>query len=176
MLFRSANHKAETIGVRLAATNSTTKAVDAYMKIKDAFVEDDTAAVKKNAAQFLACLDSISLEDLKKDSNNIYEGAKATFQDIKANIESMVSQNDITEMRRDFNNATMNMPQIFGWIHYNGNTLYLQRCPMAFGENQGANWLSNSREIVNPYLGKNHPVYHSSMLHCGEIIDSVTAN
>ena len=46
---------------------------------------------------------------------------------------------------------------------------------MAFGDDQAANWISNSTEIVNPYLGKRHPKYKAGMLHCGELKDSITA-
>jgi hypothetical protein len=44
---------------------------------------------------------------------------------------------------------------------------------MAFNDNETAFWLSNSREVVNPYLGKKHPKYASGMLHCGEVKDSI---
>ena len=151
-------------------------AIESYLKVKDALVEDDTAAARENAGLFLRRLDSIPMEELKKDTQSIYEGAVASVTDIKANVQSMISQSNITEMRKDFNMATeMMYPGFFSMIHYEGNTLYLQHCPMAFGEDQGASWLSNSREIMNPYLGKNHPEYHASMLHCGEIKDSVKA-
>ncbi|PKA82492.1 uncharacterized protein DUF3347 [Ulvibacter sp. MAR_2010_11] len=40
-------------------------------------------------------------------------------------------------------------------------TIYKQYCPMAFG-NTGAFWLSNSRDIMNPYFG-------DKMLKCGRI-------
>ena len=60
-------------------------------------------------------------------------------------------------------------------IHYDGNTLYWQNCPMAFGEDKGANWISNTAEIINPYLGKNHPEFKGTMLHCGEVKDSIKA-
>jgi hypothetical protein len=46
---------------------------------------------------------------------------------------------------------------------------------MAFGEDKGANWISNTEEIINPYLGKNHPEFKSGMLHCGEVKDSIKA-
>ena len=44
---------------------------------------------------------------------------------------------------------------------------------MAFGEGKDASWLSNTEEIINPYLGKNHPEYKGTMLHCGEIKDTI---
>jgi len=67
----------------------------------------------------------------------------------------------------------MMYPGFFKMINYEGATLYLQYCPMAFGDEKGANWISNSAEIVNPYLGKNHPIYKAAMLHCGELKDSL---
>ena len=44
---------------------------------------------------------------------------------------------------------------------------------MAFGEGKDANWISNTEEIFNPYLGKNHPEFKGTMLHCGEIKDTI---
>ena len=43
---------------------------------------------------------------------------------------------------------------------------------MAFGD-EVANWISNSSEIMNPYLGKKHAKYKDGMLHCGEVTDSL---
>ena len=43
-------------------------------------------------------------------------------------------------------------------------------------EDKGANWISNTPEIINPYLGKNHPEFKATMLHCGETKDSIKAN
>ena len=44
---------------------------------------------------------------------------------------------------------------------------------MALGEDKSAYWISNSAEIVNPYLGKKHPIYHSAMINCGSVEDSI---
>jgi len=44
---------------------------------------------------------------------------------------------------------------------------------MAFNDSDEAYWLSNSREIVNPYLGKKHPRYKAGMLACGDLTDSL---
>jgi hypothetical protein len=42
---------------------------------------------------------------------------------------------------------------------------YRQYCPLALNE-QGADWLSTSPEIENPYFGQ-------KMLTCGELIDTI---
>ena len=76
-------------------------------------------------------------------------------------------------MRKDFNMVSDILYPAFKSINYNGPTMYYQNCPMAFGEDKGANWISSTKEIINPYMGKNHPEYKGSMLHCGEVKDSL---
>lgn len=155
---------------------SIDKVVTTYLSIKDAFVTADTATVKKNTMMLVSLLDSIPVAELNNDSANVSEVAKATIADIRANAVSLLSQADITEMRQDFRMMTeMMYPAFFNTINYEGQKLYLQHCPMAFGEDKGADWISNSEEIINPYLGKNHPEYKGSMLHCGEIKDTIKA-
>lgn len=155
---------------------SIDKVVTTYLSIKDAFVNADTATVKKNTLLLVSMLDSIPVAELNNDSANVSEVAKTSIADIRANAVSLLSQTDITEMRQDFRMMTeMMYPAFFNTINYEGQKLYLQHCPMAFGEDKGADWISNSEEIVNPYLGKNHPEYKGSMLHCGEIKDTIKA-
>ena len=50
-------------------------------------------------------------------------------------------------------------------VRYAEEKVYLLHCPMAFNDT-GADWLSNSTEIKNPYFG-------SKMLTCGSVKDSV---
>lgn len=154
--------------------NSVDKAVAAYFNMKDAFIEDDTMKVKQYATAFIVSLDSIPLDELKKDTAIIFETAKSNINDIKANAQSLLAQTNITEMRHDFSMVTdMMYPSFFKTINYEGPSIYLQNCPMAFGDEQPANWISNSNEVVNPYLGKHHPEYKATMLHCGMVKDSI---
>ena len=146
-----------------------------YFKMKDAFVHADGATVKQFASSFVAKLDSIPMEELDKDKSAISATAKASVADIKANVTSLLSQTDITEMRKDFNVVTQMMyPAFFKSINYEGSKLYLQECPMAF-DDASAVWLSRTFEVVNPYLGDNHPKYKATMINCGDVKDSVVA-
>ena len=147
----------------------------AYFKIKDAFVNADTAAAKAACAGLIALADSGRIAALKTDTAGIYESAIMQLGDVKANAESLLQQKDITEMRQDFRMIGESLYPLLKTIRYEGGTLYWQNCPMAFGENKEANWISNSAEIVNPYLGKNHPEFKATMLHCGEVKDSIMA-
>ena len=147
-----------------------------YIAIKDALVESDTALVKKQTITFIDLLNQIDTTEIKKDTAAVFETVMYTFSDIKSNAQSIIQQHSIEEMRKDFSSMTDVMfPSLFYSLQYEGPKLYLQNCPMAFHDSIPANWLSDRAEIVNPYLGKNHPTYQSSMLHCGEIKDSVVS-
>jgi len=153
---------------------SIDKAMNSYHGIKNSFVNADTAGAKSFTREFISLLDSIPMMELKNDSAMIFETASATVTDIKSNAESLLQQTNINEMRKDFSAVTDQLyPAFFKSINYEGEKLYLQHCPMAFDGDKGANWISNNVEIVNPYLGKNHPKYKGTMLHCGEIMDTI---
>lgn len=96
---------------------------------------------------------------------------------VQGNLNSLIVQKDITEMRRDFSSLTEAIfPSFFQAVRYEGDKLYIQRCPMAFNDVEPASWISRSSKIMNPYLGKKHPVYQAGMLHCGEVVDSIQTN
>jgi len=150
--------------------------MNAYFEIKSAFVDADSALAKSSCKKFLQLLDSIPVDELKKDTASIFETVKSNITDIRMNAESLLKQSSITEMRQDFRMVSEVMyPSFFRAINYEGPKMYWQNCPMAFGEGKEANWISNTEEIVNPYLGKNHPEFKSSMLHCGEVKDTIKA-
>lgn len=159
-----------------AFNNDVDSIVNAYLAIKDAFVNADTAAVKNATANFLATIDVLPMDEMKKDTALVLATVQDNVSNLKSNALSLLAQKDITEMRHDFSSITEVMyPSFFTAINYEGQKLYYENCPMAFGEDQGANWISNSAEIVNPYLGKSHPQYKGTMLHCGEVKDSIIA-
>jgi hypothetical protein len=150
--------------------------VNAYLDIKNAFIEADSTAAKTATKNFIALLDRLPIDELKKDTISIFETAKSNLDDVKRNANSILNQTDITEMRKDFSMVTeMMYPSFLTTVKYEGKKLYVAKCPMAFNETTAANWISNSAEVVNPYLGKNHPKYHSGMLNCGEVVDSIFA-
>ena len=156
------NDKQEALTVKKhseAFNSGISDAVNAYLQMKSAFVDGDTLNVKTNATQFLSAMDSIHLDELQKDDAQILAAAQQLLSDIKANAKPILQVSE-------------NLYPFLKTIGYEGEKLYWQNCPMAFGENE-ANWLSNTSEIINPYLGKNHPEYKSAMLHCGETKDSL---
>ncbi len=147
--------------------------LDAYFVMKDAFVNADTSAIKTAASKFIAATGSIRLSELQSKDSSLVITARQNLSDIKANAEPILQENNITEMRQDFSMVSENLYPLLKVIGYEGNKIYWQNCPMAFGDDKPANWLSNTAEINNPFLGKNDPKYKSGMLHCGENMDSI---
>lgn len=152
-----------------------TAAINSYMLLKDAFVNADTALARQLASEFVSTVDKIPLDELKNDDPKILSAAQQQISDIKANSAPIAQGENLNEMRHDFYMVSENMYPFLNTIGYEGQKLYWQNCPMAFGEGQEANWLSYTRQINNPYLGKNHPEFKGSMLHCGEVKDSIFA-
>jgi hypothetical protein len=73
---------------------------------------------------------------------------------------NMVTSSNVEEMRRAFKIVTQAIEPMVKEAIESG-TVYKQYCPMAFN-NTGAYWLSESKDIYNPYFG-------SKMLKCGRI-------
>ena len=150
-------------------------AMGAYFDMSAAFVDADIAKVKTSAGKFIQLLDTIPMDELKNDTANIYAVAMGTFKGIKSNAQSILAMTDIQEMRKDFSMVSENLYPFFKIINYEGEKMYWQNCPMAFGDEKEANWLSKTKEVINPYLGKNHPEFKATMLHCGMVKDTIKA-
>jgi hypothetical protein len=148
---------------------SIANAVTNYMDMKNAFAESDTVSAKLTGQKFITSIDSLKLSELQKDESQILLAAQQEVSDIKVNAEAMLQEHDITEMRQDFRMVSENLYPFLKTIGYEGPKLYWQNCPMAFGENKEGNWLSNTSQIINPYLGKKDP----AMAVCGETKDSL---
>ncbi len=145
---------------------SIANALNGYFNMSNAFADGDTIKIKAQVPKFNASVDSIKLDDLKKDDSLILASVQQQVSDIKANANDILLQKDITEMREDFRMVSENLYPFLRTIAYEGSKLYWQNCPTAFGQDKEGSWLSNSSEIINPYLGKSHP-------ECGELKDSL---
>ena len=150
-----------------------TSLINSYMAMKNAFVDADTSEIKTKTAGFIATADSLHLDELQEKDSSIFMAVQQNISDIKANAQPILQENDISEMRHDFSMVSENIYPFLKTVGYEGEKLYWQNCPMAFGDDKPANWLSNTAEINNPYLGKKDPKYKSGMLHCGENMDSL---
>jgi hypothetical protein len=121
------------------------KAADAYFDLKNALVSSD-AGTAKIAANKLAGKLSGELSALAtavKDADELPKQREA-FSKLSEAFYTAVKAKGGQKM-----------------------TIYKQFCPMAF-DNKGAFWLSDDKEIRNPYFG-------DEMLNCGEVQETLAA-
>lgn len=120
----------------------------AYLKVKASLVNTNSIEGQKNA---------IALSQV---INNVDYVSKVT----KEAVDAIVSKDNIEEQRIAFDVVSDNL-EILLTNSLASGTIYKQYCPMAFN-GKGGNWLSDSKEIRNPYFG-------DKMLTCGVVNSNI---
>jgi hypothetical protein len=151
---------------------SFSKLLNDYYALKDALVEWDTAKANEFANALQLKADSLPFSELKGDSGIILT-AKNFAASISNEMKGFTGENSIEQKRRAFNMLTDEMYNIIRTVRYNGEVIYHIKCPIAFRDSEEAYWLTNTKKVINPYLGNKHPAYKDKMLGCGEIVDSI---
>ncbi|MBN3582307.1 efflux RND transporter periplasmic adaptor subunit [Algoriphagus aestuarii] len=147
-----------TFDISSEAKKSLKPVYDNYLKLKDALTKDDLEAAKTTSKAMMEALKKVNMALFTGEAHNLwmtYDG------NLKKALQSANSSNTIEELRKSFQILSTEMVKMTEQFHGYSGTLYVQHCPMA-DSNQGADWLSLEKSIVNPYFGK-------SMLSCGEI-------
>ncbi|WP_369616174.1 DUF3347 domain-containing protein [Flavobacterium sp. CFS9] len=132
--------------------------VTKYLQLKNALVKDDSkgaADAGKELFQVLKGFDTNSIEaKLKTEYIEIAEDAKEHAEHIGEASGNIVHQREhFVMLSKDVNDII----ELLGTTQ----TLYQEYCPMA-NEGKGALWISETKEIQNPYYG-------AKMLDCGSV-------
>ena len=135
-----------------------------YYHLKDNFITESDSIINVYARKLIVNIDSLPLTTLKADTN-VIATAKATAQSILAELNGLLAEKNIEAKRKSFATLSEEMYDLIRTVQYDKATVYHAHCPMAFN-GVGANWLSNSADIKNPYIPK-------QMLSCGEVTDSI---
>jgi Protein of unknown function (DUF3347) len=157
-----------------AFNESFEKLLNAYISVKDALVEYDTAKANTAALVLEQAADSLKITEIKGDTTGtIQQVAKDFAGTIVGSCKGLVGETDLTKKKREFQMISEAMYNLVRTVKYDKQIIYHQSCPMAFNDEEEAAWISTSNKIVNPYLGSKHPKYKEGMLHCGEVKDSI---
>ncbi len=138
------------------------RTLQGYLKVKDAFVASDAAAVKAEAAGLKAILKSMDAKMLTGPALNDWSNYANNLDMALAEI---TGSDDIEVQRTAFSQLSDNLYKSIKAYGLGGVTAYYEFCPMAFND-QGAYWLSDSKEIRNPYFG-------DKMLKCGRVTEEL---
>ena len=136
--------------------------VSQYLQMKNALANDNgnDAATAGNAfVESMGKMDKTNLTpDKKKIWNDISDDAKEMAEHIGKNAGDIAHQREHFDM---LSKDMYDMVKAFGTTQ----TLYNDYCPM-YNNKKGATWLSETKDIKNPYLGKKMPA-------CGEVKEEI---
>ena len=141
---------------------SSNEVVAHYLHLKNALVNDDgkeAAAAAKAITASIQQIDEASLMPEKKQTFvEIRDGIKEHAEHIGSNGDKIEHQREHFDM---LSKDMYDLVKAFG----TSQTLYNDHCPM-YNDGKGATWLSESKEIKNPYYGK-------KMSDCGTVKEEI---
>ncbi|WP_026934565.1 DUF3347 domain-containing protein [Christiangramia echinicola] len=139
-----------------ASNNATKTIIDNYLQIKDALVADDQEAAAKAGGKLVSEFEEFDKSDYSSDEQ---QELTDIIEDAKEHSEH-IAESAIDHQREHFDILSKDVIDMIA-ITGTNKKLYQDFCPM-YNNNKGAQWLSASKEIKNPYFG-------SKMMDCGNI-------
>ncbi len=118
--------------------------LEGYMNIENALADDNSEYAQKAATKLLNETTALNESYMKK------------------TLEELSKASDLPEQRKHFATLSKQLYTIFNETDLEGKTIYWNHCPMAM-DGKGANWLSLTEKISNPYMGQMMPSCGSVM-------------
>lgn len=137
-------------------TSKSKMIVDSYLQIKNALVGDNKKEAAKAGKMMLTAFSNFDMTKLTEEQHKEY---MEILESAKEHAEHIV-KSPIDHQREHFEVLSTDIKDLIGLVG-SEKTLYQDFCPM-FNDGKGAIWLSEFKEIKNPYYG-------SKMLTCGSI-------
>ncbi len=143
---------------KTSETNSTSSILASYLELKNALADDNGKNAANAGSEVVKRLKGFDKSRVNAEQsqnlNEIIDDATEHAEHIAANA------SNIEHQREHFESLSQDLYD-FVKIVGSGQKLYYTHCPM-YNDGKGANWLSETKEIRNPYLGK-------EMLECGTV-------
>ena len=124
-----------------------------YFAVNKALIEDNNEGAKIEAKAFAVNLAKFDMSKLEGEQMDFYH---VQLEQISTGLKLVTESVDIEESRTGLSNVSEGMYALVKAYRPNENELYLQFCPMA-KNNEGAYWISDTKEIINPYMGQMMP-------------------
>ena len=135
------------------AASSLRQIVDHYLHIKNGLANDDSKDAAAGAKEMKKALAGLDKSLLTAEQKTAYDRDE---EELKEHAEHIASNaGDIEHQRSHFaglSEVIYSLVKNFGA----GREVYHDHCPMA-RDNQGAMWISELREVKNPYFGAQMP-------------------
>lgn len=142
--------------------------MQSYYRVKNALINWDSLAAGNEAKSLAQLSEQLPVNTLQADSSLVLTAHSFTDA-ISSKSNKLATETTIEAKRRAFSELSDQLYSLINSVRYDHDVIYYDMCPMAFGDNEQAYWLSADSTISNPYLGNKHPKYHSAMLNCGDV-------
>lgn len=139
-------------------SGNLSEVVAQYFKLKNALVKDQVAPAKSAGNEMSLVLAKVDASKFKGSEKTAWATLNNKLRDALAKVKGA---KDLAELRKHFEQLSTEVISLTENYGVNQELVYKDYCPMAFN-NKGAYWLSETKEITNPYFG-------ASMLACGEV-------
>lgn len=136
-----------------AFNSSVQSMLNSYYSLAEAFTKGDTVAIAKYGTELKIALDSVKIDELKKDTTGIYQSALDPLNMARGDAGNILSNPAIAAKRTAFSSLSENLRLLFIVSRYDRDKIYWQECPTAFGEDQSGFWLSRYDTAQSPYAG-----------------------
>lgn len=138
-------------------------AIEAYLRLKDALVATNAETAAAQAKAFTDKVERINSGGITGEALEYWRQQRGV---LIAHSKQIAEAEAVAEQRTQFDflsQALISTVKAFGAAQ---QTYYVQHCPMAF-DWEGADWISDAKEIRNPYFG-------DEMLACGTVEETLT--
>ena len=127
--------------------------VNHYLHVKNALANDNGSEAASGSNAMEAAISKLDKSLLTADQKKAYDGIE---DDLKEHAEHISKNGDNIKHQR--NHFSMMSEDVYDLVKAfgGGRPLYHDHCPM-YNENKGAMWLSEQKEIKNPYFGASMP-------------------
>lgn len=131
-----------------------------YLDLQHALVEADVASAQRAASALLEALP----KEVSFSGNAAGTYWTTQSNSLRKNAQQIYSSQSVTQQREAF--IPLSRAMIHTTLAFGANdTLFLVYCPMA-NNDEGAYWLSEANEVLNPYFG-------DMMLRCGSVENEI---
>ncbi len=141
---------------------SIDKMVEHYLNLKNALVNDNTKDAAASGKEIVDVMKTLDKALLTNEQRKIYEDVEDDAREAAEHIGENAGK--IEHQREHFDMLSIDIYDLvkaFG----SSQVLYKDFCPM-YNDKEGAVWLSETKEIKNPYYGK-------KMLTCGSVKEEI---
>lgn len=139
------------VNVDSKTAESINEVVSHYLHVKNALANDNESEAGSGAKALAASLSKV-------DHTTLAGAQMKLYMDVAESLKEHAEHIGASKIEHQREHFVMMSQDVYDLVKGFGanQALYVDHCPMA-NDNKGADWLSEKKEIANPYMGQKMP-------------------